>query len=591
VQQLEQDVMRSLAGVRARFARARTADEVFEALADGLIPVWADGVAAWRCDADRPLWSAGAPRHDLPPGTADLFGRSAPVALWLYREPSAAGADAAWCAVDPGAARGELPGRVVAVPVDTMGEIDVVTVDRDPSRGEWAPAELWVVNECVRLAEFTLAAVEQRRRVLEARAAADAAAHRWAAFARLSNRLALSIELDNVASAIMMAVVPYLADWALLDVVTPQRRVERIASRHVRPEGKTLLKRINQFPFGSSQPLAAIEALGDRGWLLGRVTDDELRALSARDQHGGVSELAPHSIAVVPLMAGQQLIGALTLGTSESGQEYEPDDLPWFNGMAHQAALALRGARLFRDAERARREREEVLAIVSHDLKNPLNVLGFSVAILGSEGIPPEKKAAQLEIMRRTLGQMDELVQNVLDAARIEAQRFSISPAPQEVDGLVEEALQRVTPIAEQAAVRLEHGGARDLPRVMADRSRIMQVFTNLLVNAISFTPAQGSVWIRAAAEEDVVRFEIEDSGPGLDPESAERVFDRFWQARDSGRAGAGLGLAIARGLVEAHRGEIGVRVEAGKGAVFHFTLPLEDPGVADPQLPDGQGH
>jgi signal transduction histidine kinase len=557
--------------------QASTTDDVLSALGSALVPAWADAMRIVVPAADRPLFYIVPP--DASPGgeplPAQLCDSSPPDTVWLSPSPSTAGGSEGWTAIDLRTGANEIPdSRVVVMRFDGTGDEAALVLERSSDRSAWTATELAGVNECVRLVEFALRSAQQHQRALEARAAADAAAHRWSTFGRLSRLLVRSAAFDDVATSIVNGVVPYLADWALLDLVSPTGKLKRIRRCHALPERDRLLSSITNFPFGTEAKSEAIERLGRKGWLIPRMSRDEVRRLSGPHEHAALEELALQSVAVVPLVVGSRLHGTLTLATDMSGQSYRAQDLAFFNSLAHQAALALNSARLYEDAKRARMEREEVLAIVSHDLKNPLNTLGFALTILDQEGIAEESKALQFGIMERALGQMNELVRDLLDTARIDAGRFSVSPAPQEIASLVHEALLHASPLAERANVHLDVGNLDGLPPVSADRRRIMQVFANLIDNAISFTPAQGRVRVSALVRETMVEFEIADSGPGLEPEVVDHIFDRFWQARHSGRAGAGLGLAIARGIVEAHGGEIGVRSEAGGGAVFRFSIP-----------------
>jgi signal transduction histidine kinase len=568
-----QQWLRHLSDVRSRVLRARTADEVLETLAGEVVPRWADHLSVFFGGGPEHLWTrddgGGRPGAS---GLPDPFWEEpAPFVVWIECETPAG---SWWSPVDI-SGDPELPAALrVAVPLRTVTTSAAVLLVRGRDRASWTAAELAMVNECVRIAEHAFGAAEQQRRSEEARATSDAAAHRWAAFARLSDRLARSVDFGSVAAATLESLVPYLADWAILDLFASNGAIERIGHRHADPQSEELTAAIRVFPFGGHSVRQQVERLMGGGWLLPALDGGALREIAGPGEEALVRQLAPRSVAVVPLVVGKQLGGALTLVTAGSGQEFLPGDMVLFDSIARQTALALNGARLFRDAERARMEREEALAVVSHDLKNPLNILGFAVTILGQEGIPQEKKLPQLAIMERAIGQMEELVGNLLDAARIDAGRLSLSPAPIDTAALVGEALQRAAPLAERAKVRLQAGALEGLPPLVADRGRVMQVFANLLENAISFTPAGGGVLVRAESAVDRVRFEIQDSGPGVDSEAIDHVFDRFWQARHTGRAGAGLGLAIARGIVEAHGGTIGVRSEPGHGAVFHFTLP-----------------
>jgi PAS domain S-box-containing protein len=246
-------------------------------------------------------------------------------------------------------------------------------------------------------------------------------------------------------------------------------------------------------------------------------------------------------------------------------------------------------------ARRAVAERESVLSIVSHDLRNPLNTIGMAAALL-LEDVPAQKKKAQASIIRRCVDQMSHLIQDLLDASRIEGGGLGLATRACAPGELVMAALQLASPRAEQTGVALR-AEVEAMHPVRADCDRVLQVFCNLLNNALAHTGSGGTVTVRAeygAADEGVaqgsgaggagagatgsggyVRFSVRDSGAGILPEDLPRVFDRFWQAQTTGSGGAGLGLAIARGIVEAHGGTIGAESTPGEGATFHFTLPL----------------
>jgi signal transduction histidine kinase len=580
VEETLQHWLSRLSGLRVRLRRARTSDEVFRALSGELIPGDADGlrIAVHCADGSVSIRDAAGPvaRPESPPSC--VWEDVSLSTVWLRAEDCALG-DGGWIPFEVNGESEPPPASCAAIRIVSRDGPGVILLEHGRDRPSWSAIDLTLAWECVRLAEFALSAVDQQQQVLEARAMGDAAAHRWAAFARLSERLARSMEFDDVAVSILTAMVPYLADWAILDVIATGGRLERIGRRHAAPERARWLESIESFPFGSDASRGRPKRLRDGGWFRSRLGPDELRELAAEGEHDALVRLDPLSVAVVPLIAGKQVLGALTLVTAESGQRYTSGDFTLFGSLANQAALALNSARLYRAAERARMEREEVLAIVSHDLRNPLSAIGFALSILEQEGIPEDKKAPQFGVMERALDQMDELVRDLLDSARIDAGRFSVSPVPLDTAALVRDALNRAAPLAASVQVRLEHSELDDLPPLVADRSRLLQVFANLLDNAIDFTPPQGRVHVNVEHREDSVCFEVEDSGPGLEAGAIHHVFDRFWQARDRGRAGAGLGLAIARGIVESHGGEIGVRSVPGEGAVFYFTIPR---GIAD---------
>ncbi|HEX2191525.1 MAG TPA: ATP-binding protein [Longimicrobiaceae bacterium] len=240
---------------------------------------------------------------------------------------------------------------------------------------------------------------------------------------------------------------------------------------------------------------------------------------------------------------------------------------------ARSLSLALR--QRAEDAEQATRTRDEVLAIVSHDLRNPLNLVLTSGSFLleTAEGLEP-KQREQLRMIHRAAGQMNRLIQDLLDVSIMEAGKVSVEPRPEPVEPLVREACGLQEHTAEARSIRVSCEFGAGLPEVHADRGRILQVFGNLLGNALKFTPEGGRIRVRAERDGEAVRFSVEDTGAGIRPDDFPYVFDRFWQARHSRAGGAGLGLAIAQGIVHAHGGAMWVESEVGRGSTFLFTLP-----------------
>jgi len=217
------------------------------------------------------------------------------------------------------------------------------------------------------------------------------------------------------------------------------------------------------------------------------------------------------------------------------------------------------------------RTRDNVLATVSHDLRGPLNAL-----LLASETLAatPEAITRHQQFVQRSVKKMDRLILDLLDMASIESGNLSLEPKPVSVEEVVAEALESIQPLAAAKSLRLTSElAAREL--MLADRVRLLQVFSNLLGNAVKFTPGAGQISVRAACVESNIRFEVSDTGPGLEPDQAPYVFERFWQARPTARAGTGLGLAISKGIVQQHGGSIWVESRVGAGTTFFFTIPL----------------
>ena len=226
------------------------------------------------------------------------------------------------------------------------------------------------------------------------------------------------------------------------------------------------------------------------------------------------------------------------------------------------------------ERDRAIETRKWLLAAVSHNLKNPLNMMGLGTEFLARFLPDAEPPRRQLGNLRSATRRMNTLVRNLLDLSTIEAGRLSIARAPVPARQLVDDALEGTHALAEARSQSLRAAVAAGEPIVHCDAGRIVQVLVNLADNAIKFSPEGGAIEVSVEAEAGAVRFAVSDGGPGLSAAEARRVFDPFWRARGAGRDGTGLGLAIARAIVEAHGGRIGVRARPGGGSIFWFVLP-----------------
>lgn len=233
-------------------------------------------------------------------------------------------------------------------------------------------------------------------------------------------------------------------------------------------------------------------------------------------------------------------------------------------------------------AEQAVSAREQILGIVSHDLRSPLNVISASAQLL--QMLPSdarkEKEEDRLQAIIRSAERMNRLIGDLLDVSRIEVGRFSVERAPVDVAALLKEACAEFRTRAGEASLEFECEGEeslQSLPKVSADRDRIFQVLENLVGNAIKFTPEGGQIILRVEPRDEDVVFSVSDTGPGIAEEDLEHLFDPYWRSKEAAEAGAGLGLSISRGIVQAHGGRIWAESEVGKGSTFHFTIPVAE--------------
>jgi signal transduction histidine kinase/DNA-binding response OmpR family regulator len=242
-----------------------------------------------------------------------------------------------------------------------------------------------------------------------------------------------------------------------------------------------------------------------------------------------------------------------------------------------QRAQLLEAERVARErAEAASRTREDLMAVVSHDLRNPLSAIATAATLLrrNSDADPTGRATKQAELILRSADRMARLISDLLDIACIDAGRLSVELLPHGAASLLQEANELFQLLAAEKLLRLTVEAPDPSLSVIADRERVLQVLANLVGNALKFTPAGGNIRLRAQPDGGAVRFSIVDSGPGVSSEQLPHIFDRYWQAKRDGRLGIGLGLSIAKGIVEAHGGHIWAESAPGEGSSFHFTLP-----------------
>lgn len=411
-----------------------------------------------------------------------------------------------------------------------------------------------------------------------ARAEAEHSQKRAALLAEASRVLSASFDYQTTLAALVRLAVPALADYCALDIVEAEDRFERIGEAHVDPAKSQLLREVATFPKNAlteRHPLIRVMNTG-APVLEADITPAFIRASFAEQgQRRIVEALGPRSLICVPLVTSGKPIGALTLVTSGSGRRFEVADLSLAADLARRAAVVVEHARLFHEAQQATRARDDVLAVVAHDLRNPLNTVTMAVSLM-LETTPPERvqERRQAEIVRRAADRMNRMIQDLLDVKRMESGRLTVDSRPEQPDVLINDTVDMLRPLAAGSIIRMETNIEDNLPPVIADAARIQQVLSNLVGNAVKFTPRAGTISVCAERGDGEVRFSVIDTGPGIPAEQLPHIFGRFWQAKTSDRRGIGLGLAIAKGIVEAHNGRIWVESSVGLGSTFYFTLP-----------------
>jgi signal transduction histidine kinase len=296
---------------------------------------------------------------------------------------------------------------------------------------------------------------------------------------------------------------------------------------------------------------------------------------------GRLSELRSAGVAtfaLVPLPKDVGMSGVIVLLRKSGSPGFDDDDMALLQTVALTVGTTLGNAQLYVEAQRAIEARDRLNAAVSHDLKNPLNVVLLSVDLLQRSAVDPALTyVRELAVtIKRSAERMSLLVRDMLDLASLEHGKLALSF--QDLDPLTisTEAVALLQPLAVQKSQTLGLiPPERPVPPVRADRDRLLQVFSNLLGNAIAYTPEGGTITVALTAGKGDVTVAIADTGPGIPPDQMSRLFERYWRGEGSGAPGTGLGLSIAKGIVDAHGGRIWAESRPGGGATFRFTLPL----------------
>jgi PAS domain S-box-containing protein len=392
--------------------------------------------------------------------------------------------------------------------------------------------------------------------------------------ARVGPALASSLGYEETLTKITELAVTDLADFCVIEVLEPDGSGRRKSACRD-PAWAWLCDMFDTIAIDHSRPYPlGIVIDTKRPLLMQKPSPEKLASLAQSEEHlRALLAVGLHSMLGVPLFANDKVIGAFALISNSPSRTYGPDDVPLAEGLARRAALAVENARLYRAAQRATQARDDVLGIVAHDLRNPLTSIILAAKLLHRPDAPPRSEHAAGAI-ERAATRMNRLIEDLLDVTRMEAGRLSVEARTLPARPIVESALDAHRQLASSASVELRVEIEDDVHEVFADGERLLQVFENLIGNALKFTPRGGSVTVGARVADGDVCFSVADTGGGIAAANIPRLFDRFWQLKRAERRGAGLGLPIAKGLVEAHGGRIWVESTVGRGTTFFFTIP-----------------
>jgi len=409
--------------------------------------------------------------------------------------------------------------------------------------------------------------------------------------AEASVALSASLDYEQTLATVAQLVVRDFADWCIVDIMEEQDNLLRLKVASANPANAALCARLEHVPVDRNRPYLVRAAIEKRQpLLLEHVTSEYLESVAHSTEHlEALRSISPTSIMAVPLLMREQLLGTIAFVSSTSSRLYGPGDLRLALALADRAAVAIENARLYRASVHATQLRDQLLGVVAHDLRNPLTAILLHAAELTRRGSDPERRSQmRSEAIHSAAMRMNRLIQDLLDVAVMESGRLTIEPARVSARELIVAAVDMQRALASSSSLELRIDVDRDVPDAWGDRDRLLQVFENLIGNAIKFTKAGGCITVGAASRNHEVIFRVADTGSGIAPENLPRVFDRFWQATRTGGQGAGLGLPITKGIIEAHGGRIWVESAPDRGTIFSFTIPDATPEQGQPSKPGG---
>lgn len=467
----------------------------------------------------------------------------------------------------------------ITVPLKARGRtLGALTLLSAESQRVYDIADLRFTQEVAGWAALAIDNAHLHRQAERERSAAERSREFLHVLAKVGDDLASSLDPDAalklLASRLVGKVADYCITWSCDGAL-----IKRTGLAHRNPEKLPLLETLcdTEPPtlqdtsgagavIRTGEPLLGEGAPATRGD--GQQSDEYAEAWRA---------LGPCSTIVVPLRARGRTLGAIELVTAvESQRCFDQEDLKLARELASRAALLVDNARLYAQARAAIRARDDMIAVVSHDLRSPLQSIASAAAVLELED--SESAPASLKAIRLATTHMDRLLQDLLDISLIDTGQFTVSRELTEVSALVEDARMLFEPLARDKSVQLDCRVAPDLPQIRVDRGRMQQALSNLLGNALKFVPAGGRIGLSAERSGDAVRIAVSDTGPGIAEEDVDRVFDRFWRADRRKERGVGLGLTVAQGIIQAHGGQIGVESRKGEGSTFYILLDAVAP-------------
>jgi signal transduction histidine kinase/CheY-like chemotaxis protein len=400
--------------------------------------------------------------------------------------------------------------------------------------------------------------------------------------AEASTSLSALVDRESALQQAVRLPVPYLADWCVVYVIDECGAIEYHAHAHRDPRLELRLgEMLHKFPLDWNSNTATVKALRTgKSQLMAELPEPLVSSFTQSDEHRAmVRELSPHAVISVPLKIRDRTIGVIGLVASDPARQYTEREVELAEGLAERIATAVDNARLFHAVKDANRQKDEFLAMLAHELRNPLAAIRYAVAIGQITGI--DSAADTFEIIDRQTENLAHLIEDLLDVSRISRDKITLRKENVSVATIVNRAADTVRPVMEDKNHDLELELPPQEVMVWADATRAEQIVANLLTNAAKYTRSGGRVVVRANPDDGFAVIKVIDTGIGLPPEMLSQVFDLFAQADrtlDRSEGGLGIGLTVVRKLAEMHGGSISAASEGlGHGSTFTLRLPLSN--------------
>ena len=391
-----------------------------------------------------------------------------------------------------------------------------------------------------------------------------------------SRVLAESLDYERTLSTVARLAVPEIADWCNIDLLNDDEMLVRVATEHRDTDQQPLVTALHHNPPRHDAVSGAPNVVRTgRTEYVPHMSEAVLQQREHDPERSSIlRRLGLNSTICTPLLARDRVLGAITLSTG-AGRDLAPDDVRMAEDLARRAATAIDNARLYEQVQRALRAREDILAIVTHDLRAPLSAVVTAASLLTSmDAVQPDGDRIRQrgETIGRAAQHMLRLVTDLTDLAHVDAGRLTIERKLENPADILREVLSAMEPVVSRRGGALHLEIPSCLPRISSDRDRLRQVLANLVGNASKVGAPR--ITMAARAEDDHVVFWVADNGPGIPSDDLPRMFDRYWRGRHTQYKGSGLGLPIANGIVKAHGGRMWIESTPGEGSTFYFSIP-----------------